>query len=254
MLLDGDPQGIDCVVEEGQVVEDLAAQQGVHGLEAALKRFPQSRRLRLEASSGEVREGLRIGGPADESFNHRPPRDPENVGGNGGELDPGILEHLVQAVGLSLTLGDLRLGLARELPKLPDGFGRNEARPEQAVLEELGDPGRVGDVGLATGHVAHVGGVDHDRVHGSFEDVEHGAPEDPRGLHRDVGDAVADEPVEKGEQPLGRGGELLLVLHPASVKSRHPGAGGDLVPVDVEARTAFMDGFQASSLLARSSF
>ena len=62
---------------------------------------------------------------------------------------PGVLEHLVQPLGLTSALLDLGLAVAGQLAQLADRAGRHEAGADQAVLDQLGDPGRIGDVGLA---------------------------------------------------------------------------------------------------------
>jgi hypothetical protein len=59
------------------------------------------------------------------------------------ELDAGVLQRLVQSVGLALALLDLRLAIAREVAQRADRLGRYEARAQQPSLGELAQPGRV---------------------------------------------------------------------------------------------------------------
>src|SRR5262252_4894557 len=68
-----------------------------------------------------------------------------------GELDARILEHLMEPVGLSGALLNERLAVAREIPKLPDRCRQHEARPDEAVLEQLGHPHAVLHIGLPAG-------------------------------------------------------------------------------------------------------
>jgi hypothetical protein len=46
---------------------------------------------------------------------------------------------------------DLGLAVAGQLAQLADRLGRHKAWADQPVLDQLGDPGRIGDVGLAAG-------------------------------------------------------------------------------------------------------
>jgi hypothetical protein len=66
---------------------------------------------------------------------------------------PGVLQDLVQPLDLSAAFLDLGLAVAGQLAQLPDRAGWHEAGPDQPVLDQLGDPGRIGHVGLAAGHV-----------------------------------------------------------------------------------------------------
>ncbi len=59
------------------------------------------------------------------------------------ELDPGVLQRLVQPVGLAGALLDLGLALAREVSQCTDRLGRHEARAQQPGLGELAQPRRV---------------------------------------------------------------------------------------------------------------
>ena len=75
-------------------------------------------------------------------------------------LIPVSSSDLVQPVGLALALVDLRLAVAGQVPQRPDRLGRHEARPQQPRLQQLAQPGGVGDVGLAARHLLDVPGVD----------------------------------------------------------------------------------------------
>src|SRR6266536_242084 len=88
----------------------------------------------------------------------------EDVGGDAVELDPGVLEGLVQPVGLALALPDLRLAVAGQVAQGADRLRRHEARLQQHGLEQLAEPGRVGNVGLAAGHLLDMTRVDEQAV------------------------------------------------------------------------------------------
>ena len=88
--------------------------------------FARSRPLASSAST------LRVGRAGDERVEHRAPGHAEDVGGDAVELDAGVLERLVQPVGLALALGDLRLAIARQRRAAADRLGRHEAAAQQA--------------------------------------------------------------------------------------------------------------------------
>src|SRR5215207_8138638 len=97
------------------------------GGEASLQSIPERRQLGAKAAPGQLRQDLRVGGPADQRVEHRPPGGTEHAGGHRRELYPGILEHLLQALDLPRALLDLRFAVTGEIPKLPDLFGWHEA-------------------------------------------------------------------------------------------------------------------------------
>ena len=78
---------------------------------------------------GELGEQLGIGRPGDQRVEHRPAGLAEDVGRDAVELDPGLLERLVQPLRLALALGDLRTPIARQLAQITDRLGRDKARP-----------------------------------------------------------------------------------------------------------------------------
>jgi hypothetical protein len=79
---------------------------------------------------------------------------------DGAEFDAGLIEQLVQAVLLTRPGLGLFLTVAGHQAQFPQVLGRNEAGSDQSEPPELGEPFRVGDVGLATGHVLDMTGVD----------------------------------------------------------------------------------------------
>ena len=86
-----------------------------------------------------------------ERVEHRPTGLAEDVGGDAVELDPCVLQRLVQPVGLIGTRLDLRLAIPGQGSQRPLGLGWHEAATQQPGLHQLADPGRIGAVGLAAG-------------------------------------------------------------------------------------------------------
>jgi hypothetical protein len=127
-------EGGDRLVEEVDVGEDLADEQGVVAGEAALERFAQRRQLGAQASACQLGEQVGVVGAADERLEHRPPGDAEHVARDRGELDPCVLEHLVEPLHLARALLDLRLPVAGQVAQLADRARRYEARADEPVL------------------------------------------------------------------------------------------------------------------------
>src|SRR3990170_2377511 len=127
-----------------------------------------------------IAEHLRIGGALHERVEHCSPGCAEDVGGDAVELDAGVLEDLVQPVSLALTLADLRLAVAGHVAQRPDRLRRHETAPQKPRLEQLAEPGGVGDVGFAARHLLDVAGVDEQTVELVLEDRPDRLPVDAR--------------------------------------------------------------------------
>ena len=109
---------------------------------------------------GQLCESVGIPAAGHQRQEHVPTGLAQDVRRHRRQLDPGVLQDLVEALDLPSPLLCLGSAVAREVAKLPDRLGRHKARPHQPVLHQLGDPLRVLHVGLASGHVAHVAGVE----------------------------------------------------------------------------------------------
>ena len=133
------------------------------------------------------------------------PKTPSTSEATQPQLAPGVLQHLVQPLGLTAALLDLRLAVAGQLAQLPDRPRRHEAGADQPVLDQLGDPGRIGHVGLAAGRVLEVLGVHQPALDVVFQQVVDRLPEHPGRLHPHHLDLVAGQPVPQQHQPGGGG-------------------------------------------------
>ena len=160
LFLDCVREPFDLLVEEVQVREDRSDQQRVQRLEATLERLAQRRELGSQPALREVGEHLGVGGALAERVEHRPAGDAEDVARDAVELDPGVLQRLVQPVGFALALFDLRLAIPGQLPQRPDRLGRHEARPQKPSFKQLAQPLGILDVGLAPGKLLDVASVD----------------------------------------------------------------------------------------------
>jgi hypothetical protein len=72
---------------------------------------------------------------------------------DGAQEDPGVFEQLLQPLYLTGAFPGDRSARPSQITKLPDRLGWHERGPHKTVCAELGQPGRVGDIGLAAREV-----------------------------------------------------------------------------------------------------
>ena len=150
----------DGVIKDIDVGQQLGDERAVMiDLEAVGERFAQLRDLRTHPSLGQLGQVVRIGHPGEQRFQHRPRRLRVGLPGDAGQLDPGVLHHLLQP--LNGTGPFIGLGLAQpsQVPQPTDRRRWHKARAHQPVLDHLADPRRVGHIGLAARHVVKMLGV-----------------------------------------------------------------------------------------------
>jgi hypothetical protein len=111
--------------------------QRVLAVKAALERVAQSGDLLAQLPARELGQRDRVGRAGDERIEHVAAGLAHDVAGHAAELDPGVLEDLVQARGLALAVVDLRLAIAGQIAQRADRLWRHQARPEQPGLDEL---------------------------------------------------------------------------------------------------------------------
>ena len=145
---------------------------------------------------------------------------------------------------------DEALAVSRQVPELADRLWRNEASPQEAVLQQLSQPRRVFDVGFATREDLHVAGVhQHELEALLFEDIPDRLPILPGRLHHDVRHGLLFEPAGELFEVRGeRGVRADLAASPArAVRGAH--AADDLVLSDVEPTAALVDDLHRWHLL-----
>ena len=114
--------------------------------------------------------------------------------------------------------------------------GGTKLGADQAMREEIGEPGRVVHVRLAARHSLDVGRVGQGELalHLLAQHSPDRLPVHAGRLHHDVRDAVALQPRRQTLQVCGRGGKRLDVAHHARALG-DANAGHNAVLVDVEA-------------------
>jgi hypothetical protein len=115
-----------------------------------------------------------------------------------------------------------RLAVAGQLAQLPDRPGRHEAGADQAVLDRLGDPGRIGHIRLMPEHVPEMLGVQQPALDVVFQQVVDRLPAHPGGLHPHHLDLVAGQPVPQQHQPGGGGPNRAGLAVPPAVPIGNP--------------------------------
>jgi hypothetical protein len=106
--------GLDGLVQVVEVGEELADEEGVVGAEVAEQGVSQGGQLLAQLAAGEIREDNGVGGAGHQGLEHGPPGGAEQTRGDRGELDPGVFEDLVEAVGVACALLDKEFPVAGE--------------------------------------------------------------------------------------------------------------------------------------------
>jgi hypothetical protein len=177
-------------IEILDVGEEFLEHGSVVGREAPLQGVRQAGALPSQRPFRQLGQHDGIPFAADQGTQHRLARGPEDIGDHHAQLDVGGLQEFVDAIGLTGALPDQRRPIASQIPKLADGLRRNKARAQEPMLQQPGNPFAVADVRLPAGHCFDVLRIHQDDLEVPLQDVEHRFPEDPRALHRDVGDAL----------------------------------------------------------------
>ena len=128
------------------------------------QRLGQRRDLGAQPAFGQIGQCGGVVVPGDQRLQHGASRHAEDVGGDRRQLDPGVFEQLLQPLYLTGAFPGDRSARPSQITKLPDRLGWHERGPHQTVRAELGQPGRVGDIGLAAREVFHVPRIDQQHI------------------------------------------------------------------------------------------
>jgi hypothetical protein len=212
--LDGRAQVVD-------VVQVHLEQERVVRTEPALQCAAELGDLGPHPGAGHVRQHLGVPRPRDERLEHLPGRLAEHVGDHRVELDARVFQELLDALGLLGPVLDELLAVPGQVPEPRDHRGRHERASKQPALQQLGQPGRIGHVGLASGYGLHVLGVHEQQLEaGRFlQDVPDRPPVDAGCLHGHLGDPLGRQPVPQSQEVIGERRELPDLLGPPPVRS-----------------------------------
>jgi hypothetical protein len=104
---------------------------------AAFQRDPQLGDLLPQATASRLRQTGGVLLAHHHRFQHGAPRHPQDIGSHRAQFDVGVFEHLLNAIGNIGRLPAQNRPVTSEIPQIADRFGRNEAPPEQSMLEQV---------------------------------------------------------------------------------------------------------------------
>jgi hypothetical protein len=218
------------------------------GRDAPAQRRGQPLRGRLDPLVRQGGQRGRIGLAGDQGLDDGAPAHPRDVGQHRGELDVGVLQRLLQPLDVAGALADQLLAGAQQDTQRLGGRVGDEAGAHQAVGEQLGQPGRVGHVGLAAGHVLHLRRVgQHQGEIAVGQDVPDRLPVDAGRFHGDMRAAALGQPGGQRQQP-GRGGGEGLHLNADTAAAGQASAGHNGVFVHVQASATGMENLHRALL------
>ncbi len=139
-------------------------------------------------------------------------------------------------------LADQLFPRACQIAEFLDRRRGHEAAADQAVGQQIRDPGRVVGVALATRDVANVHRVGQDEGEVLLEHVPDRLPVDARGFHRHVRTPRGGQPVRQLEQPLRRRRDRAMVIRDVRAR-REAHARRDTAGVDIHPGTLRIEDF-----------
>ena len=135
------------------------------GIEPAVQSLGQLWDFSAQLLLSHVGHHRGVGLTGEQRLQHRPRRLAVEVGSDRGQFDPGVFEEFLQPLDLAGAFPRHRGAGARQISQLSDRFRWDERPTDQTMGTELGQPGRVSNVGLAAGQVLHVTRVDQHHLH-----------------------------------------------------------------------------------------
>ena len=137
----------------------------------------------------------------DQGFDHLAARQAHDVGDDRVELDACILKRLLQTLDMPAALPHQLLARGQQVAHLLGLLVRHKTAADQAMGQQIGEPGGVIYIGLAPRHIFDVRRVrQHQLKIAVAQDVPHRLPIDPGRLHRDMGAALGGEPFRQRQQ------------------------------------------------------
>jgi hypothetical protein len=211
------------------VLQAQPDQERVVFAEPPAQGLPQRGEPAPQPALGQLGQHLGVALAGDQGGEHRPPGHAQHVGGDRVQLDPGVLEGLLDALALAGVGLDEPLAVAGQVPQFADRRRRHEARPQHLPLGDLGQPHRIQPVGLRPPRqVLDVLGVDQPGLEPVLQQIERRPPVLAGRLHHHPAHAERGQPVTQPEQRGGHRGDRPDLLHPPPTRARHPGAADHL--------------------------
>ena len=128
------------------------------------------------------------------------PETPQYVAGYRPQLDVGVFQHLLNAVGDAGLLAHPLRAVPSQVSQFPLSAGGDKAPFQKPMLQQLGDPLRVPDIALASRHALQMLGVDQQHREEAFQQIVNRLPEDPGRFHGHVGHPLGFHPIRQRQQ------------------------------------------------------
>lgn len=149
-------EGVDLCTQVVDVVEVGAQHEGVVLAEAALQGEAQLGEPRPGAGEGHLGQHVRVALAGDQGLDHVTRAIAEHIGDDRVELDAGVLQDLLDPLGLpGPLLGEL-FAISGQVTQAAHHRVGDEAAPQQTALEQRSKPLGIGDVGLSPREVLHM--------------------------------------------------------------------------------------------------
>jgi hypothetical protein len=120
------------------VIQVHPQHQRVVGTETSFHGPPQLRDLRPHPGPRQPGEGIDVADTGDQRFEHLPGGHAQDVRDHRVQLDPGVLEQLLDPLGLSGALLDQLLAVPGQVAQFGLHRRGHEAGPQQLALTQLG--------------------------------------------------------------------------------------------------------------------
>src|SRR5215475_7837869 len=147
----------------------------------------------------------RIGLASYYGLEHRPSALAQHIGQLGLNLRVGVLKRLVDALNVTGLFPDQLLARAQQITEFLGRTVRNETPPDQAVCQQVRQPGGVAYVSLASRQIFDMSCIRKNEFHvGVGEHVPHRLPVNARCLHPDLRAAMLRKPGGQGQQASNR--------------------------------------------------
>src|SRR5882762_1127610 len=149
-----------------------------------------------------------------------------------------------------LTLHQLA-AVPRQIAKFPDGRRRNEARAEQPMAEQVGDPFRVFDIRLTARNFPDMLRIGRHDLQSPFQKGVDRLPVHPGALHGYLGATFREQPFPQAQQLARARAQCpnLLLNLPIPQSNQQTGHHGSLM--HSEPTTAFYQGLHDASIAGR---
>src|SRR5215475_1830088 len=175
--------------------------------QSPIERTPQLGLLAFELPAGHPGQYRSVGFTTNQGRDHRSSAFAKRVTGDLRQLDVARFQDFDDPVVDAGPLSHQAFTIPSQFEQLANHRRRNEARTNQVMRQQIGQPLRVTDIGLVTRDRFDVQRVDQNYFERAFQDVEDWLPVDPSALNPDVSAVRLDQPDTQPQQIIGHRAE-----------------------------------------------